>query len=1701
MAQVQLPRKSESFASIPNYELLEKLGESPQSVVYKAYHKSNPEKLLALKVFKATFSSEAQKKYFRQKLEHLKILYDPGVITPSTFEERWNLQFVTQPYFDGIPLNQWTQRKPVSLEKFFAISIELAALIEKVHKAGIMHGGIKPHNILIHPRTLGIRLIDFISPLDVRSVSHFIYDRSFVEGSLAYTSPEQTGRISHRVDFTTDLYSLGIVFYEMLTGRLPFFSIDPLELIHSHLAEEAPPAHELDPRIPPMVGKLISKLILKQPEKRYQGGSGLLADLLKCQEEYNRSGTIPEFTLGTFDRTQRVTFVSKMVGRDQEAAVILGEYDEAAKGRFRSLFISGLSGIGKTRLIQELQRPIVKHKGYFTSGKFDVYQKNIPYSSLIQALRNLVRTFLTESDERVAFWRKKLLEALDGKGRVITDVIPELSILIGPQTEVNPLPPIEARNRFHDVFGRFLSSLASEEHPLVLFIDDLQWCDVASFEFLTNIFSDHKEHPYLFLLGAYRYNEVDSSHPLTRLIQNVQEHHQPLREIRLEPLKIEHCHEMVSYILDSPLSQTATLSEFIYQLTEGNPLFVSESLSYLYNENLIFLDEGRQWQWNLDRIRESNMPSSVVALFSAKVQKLPGPTIELLEYCACMGNLFTPDDVSLVREMSLLDVFETLKPALSQQLLTENKDQLQFIHDRVQEATLSAIPQDRRQTIHWEIGNHFLSALPEGTDLEKVDHLFTIASHLNLATKGRSKELSKDLAYRFSDVNFHAGNKALDSLATEAANEYFLLSLDLLPEDCWEAQYSRTFKIYRKLAKTELMCGKYESSEKLLNQLLDNARSDLDKAEALAEQTTSLSSIGNFIKAIETANRGLAFFNKSIPEDRALAESRRDGLMKEINEKYTDVWSTILHMPFTTERKSKIELAFYSELIPDLYMSGMVPQLYLAAVQSTQHCLQGGMDESVIYSFSIMGLYLGEREEFELAFRYEDLARNLSEKYPNTFGATRGMNGVVWCNIHSRSHPAEIIKYCLKSIQSGKNCGDLYNAGLSYGPLMWNHQVCGTSLHEIEACAEECLQFSLKYHLSFSVGLAEAMRAGWIAPMKKDYVPVPMDEKIANWEKANHIASIGSYFVHMALSAYYFKEYEEADRHLQEVKRYLRGLTDNVLKRQYHVFLVLNALRLHEAGKAFQDRKVLLDTIEPLQKKVETWAQYGPLLKPYLALLYAEKERILGDPRAAKGHYLDAIGIARKERYLFLEGYINECLGDLLEKEDCPTCEVFYAEALRLYGRCHAERKELLLSEKVPEAFWESVPPSRAPAPEPTEGAPVPQSSFVLPSLDVDYLMKSSLAISAEIDISALLKKIMNVVLEASGAQSGYLIIEEGGDLMVRAESKVSEKGSVSTAAYRLKDASGIAKAIVRYVHRTKQPVLLHNACEEGDFKDNLEVQSMQLRSVLCLPLIEKSRMIGLLYLENRLSNSVFTPGKTEVTRLLTSQAAISLENARLVEEMKKVEEQITKSLREKDVLLKEIHHRVKNNLQVISSLLSSQSRLIRDPSALELFKESQSRVKSIALVHERLYQSADLAMIDFSKYVRALATDLFRSYGVDPNRIALRMDFHDVSVSINAAVSLGLIVNELLSNSLKHAFPGGRSGEIRIGMRLDRDLILVVEDNGKGIPSDFDIRRSPTLGLQLVMTLVEQLKARIELDRSRGTRFTIVVGDLGELA
>ncbi len=1721
--------------SLPYYEILECLGDSLNATVYKAFLKNNPKTILIIKVLKRAIDDN-QRNYLEQKIERLKIIQHPSVITPISFDTYHHQQFIVRDFFVGQTLESLLLNKNTqfSLEEFFDIAAQLVLAVNAVHEAGIIHGGIKPNNILVNPKTNEIKLIDFLNPIDIQEISHFIYDKNFVEGTLAYTSPEQTGRINHRIEFSTDIYSLGIIFYRLLTGKLPFRTVDPLELIHSHLAEEAIPIHYIQAHIPTMLESIVAKMCFKEPEKRYQTGMGLYADLQHCAEQYKHYNKVNNFSLGLADHTRRIVFISKMVGRDKEAKIILDEYAQVTtKNQFHTAFISGLPGIGKTRLIQELQRPLVENKGYFTAGKFDQYQKNIPYSSLIQALRNLIRTFLTESDQRVEQWRTHILSVLGNQAKVITDVIPELVILLGEQPAVHLLPPVESRNRFNNLFADFLAAISLEEHPLVLFIDDLQWCDSATFDFLQHLFANSDDFPYLFFIGAYRNNEVDKHHPLMFLLQEIKKQNIACKEVYIGCLEQRACYEMVAYILDLPIQQTEQIADFLETLTEGNPLFVSESLSWLHSEGLLQFSEQGEWIWDMDKIRHSNMPTSVVDMFGVKVEQLGEQTLDIIKLCACMGNRFNVEDIILIKQLKLKTLFELLKPVLKLGLLIESKTEFQFVHDRVQEAVLRLISTEQRQAIHWQVGQHLLAHLKLDSSLEQQDKLFTIAAHLNLGSHKMVADNDHAQCLKLAYINLYAGNKALNTLATSAANEYYHQGLDLLSTNDWQDNYELMYRLHQKLAKTELMSGRYEQSEILLNQLLERAKSDLDRAEALAEQTTSLSSIGNFIKAIDIANKGLNYFDKAIPMDSHVAKKSLTTLMNLIQDDYHNIWQTILKMPFTEHRKNKIELAFYSELIPDLYMSGLVSQLYLAAAQSTLHCLQGGMDESVIYSFSIMGLNLGEQGKFEQAFHYQDLAHDLCAKYPDTFGATRGMNGIVWCNMHSRSHPKEIIEYCRKGIQCGNNCGDLYNAGLTYGPLMWNLQVYGHDFNMLETTIQECLDFSNKNQLFFSVGLAEAVKAAWIEPMRteKNKINGSMQATLALWKSKNHVASAGSYYVLLAMSHYYYGRYQQADECLDAVEEFLTGMTDNVLKRQWYAFKILNALRYQHESTA--NKSTLESTLAPLLEQLKIWANLGPLLKPYLALCEAEWLRCFGGTsEKIFMAYITAIESASQQDYLFLNGYLNEIFAEWLLQEHWSSYQHYLKLSTCLYQKCGYKGKEIQLIEKYP-----LILKDKAKDISHNLGNADFTEKLVLPDLDIDYLVKSSLALSAEIDPDKLFSKIMTVVLECSSAQYGYLLqkIDDNWFCMKNNHTKQQNTDDLQLPPQALEDMDNICQGIVHYVSRTETPVVLTDALESTEFKNLPEINALSIRSLLCVPIMRQADLIGILYLENRLTPNVFTPERVHMIELLSLQAAIAIENSRLITEIGQFNEQlerrvedITQKNREKDHLLiqqsklatmgemiNNIAHQWRQPLNALGLLLGNLqdaqqfdelttdylnkqlengfSYIDKMSNTINDFRDffSPNKVCDVFKVADAVEEAIKLVQVSFKAHSIAILTEL-------PTDILIYGILNEYSQ----------VVLNLLTNAKEAILAHDSTGSIEIKLFIEQNkVLLTVQDSGGGINDNevlenmfkpyYSTKEGGTgIGLYMSRMIIEgSMNGQIEIsNKQQGAEFLISV-------
>ena len=1509
---------------LSNYKVLEELGESLHSTVFKVTPTEDSTTILVLKKIKQQASFPESAKHLQQQIEQLDALKLPHTPIPSLYHPSRESLFLISPYFNGSSLTSWLENNPrPSLEQTLNMAISVAEQLAESHSAGCIHKGVSPNNILINTDNLKIQLIDHVRILDLNQTSHFIYDPLFCSQNLPYLSPEQTSRVNYSVNYTTDLYSLGVVFYELLTGGPPFLNDDPIEIIHSHLAETAPPAYTIEPDIPEPVSRIATVLLEKAPEKRYQTALGLIHDLRHCLNEWKSTHQIHPFILKQKDFSNQITIPSLMVGRDTQKEQLLNEYKKSCSGHFHAALISGPSGIGKTRLTQELQLPIITHRGYFTSGKFDQFKKHLPYSTLIQAISNLIRIFLSEDSEQISYWRKNIGNTLGDSGKLITDIVPDLTLIIGPQPPLPELPPVEARNRFDDVMGRFLACLASKKHPLTLFIDDLQWCDDATFGILEQIFDNPHEYPSFFLIGAYRHNEVDKSHRLSRLTRKIKKRQQPLLEIYLKPLGIREVNQMTAYILNTYSSRTHALSKVIYQTSSGNPLFVNESLRWLHSYHHLHLDEDGAWDWDSEQLQHAKTPASALDLFKEKIHKLPKQAIELVKIAACLGARFNSELLALVANSDIITLRKDLSEAFSNNILQQYKNQYSFFHDQVQAAAASFISQEEKLAIHARIARALISTIPKDSNLEQLPNLFSIVEHL---ANSRLPNQSKASKLEESKFNYHAGMAAMEALAMGNANYFFHESKKLYPNKLWDRDYHFLFSLHKQLARTEIALGNQSKSEQYLDALLKQSRSDIDRADCLYEQTASLSSLGNFRKAITLGNRALDYLSNQIPKNEEQALKEASLIIDELHGEGSDIWSQLLNMPESSSRATQIETAIYSELIPDYYLAGMIPQLYLAAIRSARNCLSGGIAASVIYSFPTIALYLQHQDRYDLSFRYEELTFDLAERYPDTFGATRGINGVLWINSHNRQSPQQIITLCEQNIHRGKSCGDLYNAGLSYAPYIWHLITQGADLEQVVTISEECITFSNKFNLHLSSGLAESVLAGWCDVIDNTRPGLGHDEvgrKLRKWKRDKHVVSVGSYYTLRGISHYYLGQHEAAGRQLEEAEPYLRGLSDNILNRLWFVFRYLNGLA-QPKNDTPQENELMAHCLE----RVKTWAALGPILKPYLSLMNAETEGLNCNFSEARRCYLDAIDSAHEAQYTLLEGYLNERLGKLLSKAHHRYAPFHIKKAQSLYLQCGARAKQAQIEQQFNLLLS-------------NEGEPARQAVSLENRLDITYLTEATRNITQQTDFEPLIKTILQSIMARLGAKTGYLLIAEKGMLSIIAKASKQHRVEVQMQRNKRVNHENLSDAIINYVLRTGEMVVLGNAQQEGAFTTDNTVQKQALKSLLCLPLIKQNRVLGILYFENSLIESVFTPTQIELAQTLAAQASITLENSLLIrnmaqrqEEIQKLNDKLEQRVTERTKSLNKSNEELKNFAYVVSHDLKAPLRAINQISS-----------------------------------------------------------------------------------------------------------------------------------------------------------------------
>ncbi|WP_407947189.1 AAA family ATPase [[Phormidium ambiguum] IAM M-71] len=1521
------------MVTLPGYRVNDKIYDGSRTLVYRGIRESDQQPIV-LKQHKSEYPTFAELVQFRNQYIITKNLNLPGIISPISLENYRNGFALVMEDFGGISLKEYTNSRNLSLEEFFHIGIAIAETLEGLYLNRIIHKDIKPHNILINPETKQIKLIDFSISSLLPKENQEIQNPNVLEGTLTYMSPEQTGRMNRGIDYRTDFYSLGVTFYELLTNRLPFQSNDPMELVYCHIAKKPTPPIEVNPSIPQMVNDIILKLMAKTPEERYQTAFGLRYDLENCLRQWQTNGEIPSFTLGQRDISDRFFIPEKLYGRETEVFTLLAAFDRISQGTSEMMLVAGFSGIGKTAVVNEVHKPIVRQRGYFISGKFDQFKRNIPFSALVQAFQNLMRQLLTESASSLASWNSKILSALGENAQVIIDVIPELERIIGKQPAVPELPPTSAQNRFNILFEKFIQVFATKEHPLVIFLDDLQWADYGSLK-LIKLLMTEGEIGCLLVIGAYRDNEVNSTHPLMLTLDEIRKNHAIINQINLTPLNVDDLNRLIADTLNCPPERALALTELVHQKTQGNPFFANQFLKSLHQEGIISFDfNSRYWQCDIARVKSLAASNNVVEFMAALLQKLPRKTQEVLKLAACIGNQFDLDTLAIVSEKSpaetATDLWLGLQEGLvlpqseiyklfqdesfsSQTQITDNREKIvvsyKFLHDRVQQAAYFLIPEDQKQSTHLKIGQLLLRNIPLQLREEKI---FEIVNQLNIGQSLLNQQTERN---ELAQLNLIAGTKALAATAYTAATKYLNVGIELLATDSWNQQYNLTLALYEKAAEAAFLGTSFAQMEQLAEVVIQKAKSLLDKIKTYEIKIQAYTVQNQLLQAVQTALSVVQLLGIKFPEKPGNLNIILGMLGTKLtlaNKKPAD----LINWPLMSEPLNLAAMHVLLSVQSAAYLGA--PQLYpLIIFKQLKLSIKSGNTAGSVVVYATYGLILcGIVGDIETGYQFGQLALSLLERLNAKEAKTKTLFLVYNFILHWKNHAKEGVKPLLDAYSNGLETGDLEYAAYSAHQYCFRLYAIGKELAELakematyndaitKLKQETALNYNKIYHQAILnlIGTPEnpCILSGEVYD---EQVMLPIHLSVND-----QTATFNLYFNKLIL-CYLFADYRQAIENAEKAQKNLGAVVGSPFVPLFYFYDSLSRLALYpDTSKPKQ--KQLLAQVQANQKKMQKWAELAPM--NYLHKFYlveAERDRIFGQNVKAMEYYERAIAESQKYEYINEEALAHELAAKFyLAWGFQPIAQTYLINAYYAYARWGAKAKLVDLEKRYPQLLTpifnrETNLNTRDTLSQMTKGTLSSTSQNNSAVLDLSTVIEASQALSGEIILEQLLSTLMQVVSKNAGAQKCAFILQKAGKLVTEATGFTGDTGLEMLCLTSLLESipvefsSEVPVSLINYVSRTLETLVFDNVTTQTSFAADPYIIQHQPKSVLCSPIINQGKLVGILYLENNLTTGAFTPDRLEVLKVLSSQAAISIENAQLYSEVKESERRLAQFL------------------------------------------------------------------------------------------------------------------------------------------------------------------------------------------------------------
>ena len=1382
----------------------------------------------------------------------------------------------------GAPLDRLLGA-PMEIGTFLRLAVSLSAALGGLHRRRLIHKDIKPANVLVDSAASRVWLTGFGIASRLPRERQAPEPPEFIAGTLAYMAPEQTGRMNRSIDSRSDLYALGVTFYQMLTGRLPYSAADPMEWVHCHIARRpAAPAERL-PSLPAVVSEIVMKLIAKTAEERYQTVGGVEHDLRRCLLEWERHGRIEPFALGERDTPDRLRIPEKLYGREREVEALLAAFERVAtNGSPELVLVSGHSGIGKSSVVNELHKALVPPHGLFASGKFDQHKRDVPYSTLVQAFQSLVRSLLSKSNAELSHWREALLEALGPNGGLMVDLIPELKLIIGDQPPVAELDPQQAQGRFQLLLRRFVGVFARPEHPLALFLDDLQWLDAATLDLIEHLLA-RSDLQHLLLIGAYRANEVDRNHSLMRKLEALRNRGARIEEITLAPLTREHVEQWTAEALRCEPGHAIPLAQLVHEKTGGNPFFLIQFLHALAAEDLLSFDhDAARWRWDLNRIHAKGYTDNEVDLMIGKLNRLPLETQSALQQLACIGNVAEFKMLSIVLETPEAGLHGDLWEACRQELIERVQDSYRFVHDRVQEAAYSLIPESSRADAHLRIGRRLAGQTPRE---EREERIFEIVGQLN---RGAALITSPEEREQLAELNLIAGVRAKVSTAYASAQTYFIAGAGLLPSDCPERLRELAFALELNRAECEFLMGALVVAEERFTELSRRAVSTLERAKVACLRLDLYVTLGQSSRAIEVGLDHL----RHIGIDWSPHPSDED-----VRGEYERIWSQLgsrtvedlVDLPLMTDPASLATMDVLAKIGPPAWFSTEANLYALAVGRAVNLSLERGNSDGSCDAFVRLGLLLGERfGDYQAGFRFGEVARALVERRGlRRFQARTYMllgAHLYPCTRHVRAG----IELVRRAFEIASGDGDLSFAAYCCFNLNEILLAAGEPLIEVQREAEHGFEFSQRTqfgdaadYISSDLGLVRTLRGS--TPRFGSFDDLHFDERRFEDHLAPNVDAVGfRYWIRKLQARFHAGDHAVAvDAAIRAEGRHASSvlLFDAA---DYHFYGALSRAACASPGGA--DRQEHLDALAAHHESLESWAMNCPEnFEGRVALVAAELARIESRELDAMRLYEQAIESARANNFAHVEAIANELAGQFYAARGFEKiARVYLRDARHAYLRWGADGKVWQLDRLHPHLREDES----APDPTSTIGAPIEQ-------LDLATVVKVLQAASSEIVLANLLEAIMRMAIEQAGAERGVLILSREGELRIAAEARTAGDAIVVDLLDDAMSAAALPESVLRYVTRAQEDVILDDAMTRSPFAGDAYVLERRARSILCLPLLNKNKLTGVLYLENNLAAKAFAPTRIAVLKLLASQAAISLEKTHLYRDLAEREAKI----------------------------------------------------------------------------------------------------------------------------------------------------------------------------------------------------------------